>query len=389
MVGLVLVLLVSLCACSSSSAKQNSSGGGMAAYDTAAEAPMSAPSVASSEDYYYEESEADYGGTTSAEEAGFAGGEGLVTDGRKITFSASITINTKNFNSDYKAIISLITQYGGYVSNENFSDYTSYGRNEGRSSWISIRVPADGYNSFLDGLSGIGETTNLSRGSEDLTSQYFDTEARIEMLELRKDRLMRYLVEAEDAADIVEFERELSNVLYELDQYKGNKRYLDQLVDYASVDVSITELITPETIGKDGEPLGDRASNAFGLSLDNVVRFLEGAAVFLAAAAPVIALIVVILLIVWLIFRITRKSREKSRVKREEKHAKQQAERMAMIQRVNAEAYYGQYTQPQSPQMPPAPQPTPTIEPQPAPAPEPLPVPAPAPEPEKKDQKKK
>ena len=343
MIAMIFVLLVSISACSANNAAYNSGGGSMA--DVAAEAPQAAPAPAAAEEYYAD-AEMDY--QEVSEEVGFDTGGGTVQDGRKLTFYATITINTKNFNVDYRSITSLISQSGGYIASENFSDYTSYGRNEGRSTWMSVRVPADGYNSFLDGLAGIGETTDLSRGSDDLTSQYFDTEARIEMLELRKERLMKYLVEAEDAADIVEFERELSNVLYELDQYQGNKRHLDQLVDYASVEISLTELITPETIGKDGEPLGDRASSAFGLSLDSVSRFLQDAVVFLAAAAPVIALLAVIALIVWLIFRLTRRAREKARVRREERQVKREAE---LAQR-RTTAYYQQYAQQPAPQAP-------------------------------------
>ena len=343
MAALVLVLLVSLGACSAGNQKY--SGGGMA--DMAAEAPMAAPEPMRAMDMEYESAAADM----AYEEDGVDSGAGItnisskVQDGRKITFSASLSVNTKNFDADYKAINNLISQSGGYVANENYSDYTSYGRNEGRYSWMSIRIPSDKYDTFLGGISSVGDVTNMNKGSEDLTSQYYDTEARIEMLELRKDRLMSYLVEAEEAADIVEFERELSNVLYELDQYQGNKRYLDRLVDYASVDLDLTELITPETIGKDGEPLGDRASAAFGLSANGVGRFLQNAVVFLAGAVPVIILIVVILAIVWVVLRVTRNHREKARDRREERQDSRAQKRAQRNAQRNANMYYQQYAQ--------------------------------------------
>jgi len=254
-----------------------------------------------------------------AMDTGFASSADGVQKGRKITFRASMSINTKTYDADYAKINNLIVKAGGYVSSENTNDYSVYGRNQGRDTWLSARIPAEGFDSFLDKLSEVGDVSNKSKSSDDLTSQYFDTEARIEMLELRKERLMAYLVEAENAADIVEFERELSGVLYDLDMYQGNKRNLDQLVEFATVDVSLVELITPETIGKDGEPLGERATEAFALSADGVVRFLQGFVVFLAGAAPVIALLVIVLVIIWVIVRATRPLREKSRKAREER----------------------------------------------------------------------
>jgi hypothetical protein len=234
--------------------------------------------------------------------------------GRKITFSASYELETKSYDKDYTRLDALIKESGGYIASENSIAYPyALEHREGRSSYLSLRIPVGGYESFLDKLAEIGEVANKSKSSEDLTSEYFDTEARIEMLQMRKERLTEYIKNATKAADIVEFERELSDVLLELDQYEGNKRRLDQLVDYATVDVSLTELITPETIGKDGQPLGDRASDAFKMSATGVGEFLRNAAVFFAGAAPVIALIIVILVIVWLIVRFIRRARAKYR----------------------------------------------------------------------------
>jgi Na+-transporting methylmalonyl-CoA/oxaloacetate decarboxylase gamma subunit len=317
---LLLLLLLTLSACSSKSVSENQYSGGAGAKDYAPMAPEpSSPSMAVYGEAEYYAPEPDM----YVDDAGFVTtSSSVVQSGRKITFSASMSINTKNFDADYAKINGLIAQYGGYVSFEEMSDFTSYGRNQGRYSMMTALVPADGYNSFLADIITVGDVTNKNKWSQDLTAQYFDTAARIEMLELRKERLMGYLVEAEDAADIVEFERELSSVLYELDMYQGEKRHLDRLVEYSTVDVRLTELITPETIGKDGEPLGDRASTAFRFSVDGVGRFLEGVVVFFAGAAPVLALLAVIAAIVLLIVRLTRPLREKARIAREAREEK-------------------------------------------------------------------
>ncbi|MCL1890640.1 MAG: DUF4349 domain-containing protein [Coriobacteriia bacterium] len=242
---------------------------------------------------------------------------GSVQTGRKITFWASIALNTKNFDADYKAIISMVNHSNGYVVSEDMDDYSElYDRLRGRTATLKVRVPALGYDSFLDGLDGIGEIKNRAKRSQDLTAEYFDTEARIEMLEIRKERLMAYLVEAKDAKDIVEFERELSAVLSELDSYQSNKRHLDQIVDFSTVDISLTELITPETIGKDGERLGERASNAFAFSASGLGEFLQDVVVFLAGALPVIIFLLVVGVVLWLIVLIVIKARKKRRNKR-------------------------------------------------------------------------
>lgn len=224
----------------------------------------------------------------------------LPDTGRKLTQTISFEINTKQYDADYAKINELLTAAGGYVSNEVSSAHSSEtGKNYGRNSSLSLRVPVDHLTSFTDGVSGIGEVINKQKSTDDLTSEYYDTDARIEMLEMRKERLMGYLASATNAEDIVAFEKELSDVLYELDQLQGNKRHMDQLVDYATVDVSLTELITPETIGKDGQPLGDRASEAFAMSANNVGEFWNGFAIFWAAAAPVLLVIAIFAVAIW------------------------------------------------------------------------------------------
>lgn len=308
---LILIIALALSACGARSiGGGGGSGSGNLAKDSGdgwASAPAPAPAPAAAPSMAYDEAE------WAMEDAGYtsttAGG---VQSGRKLTFRADMSINTKNFDADYKAINDMITEAGGYVASENMYDNAYYaGRNGGRNSYISARIPAEGYDSFLDSLATVGDVVSKNKSSDDLTSEYFDTEARIEMLEIRKERLMDYLVKAEEAADIVEFERELSNVLYELDSYQGNKRRLDRLVEFATIDVNLNEVITPETIGKDGEPLGERASDAFAFSLGGVGRFLQGAVVFLAGAVPVIILLAVIAVIIWLIVRLVRRLREK------------------------------------------------------------------------------
>jgi hypothetical protein len=240
--------------------------------------------------------------------------------GRKITFSASYSISTKNYDKDYAAIYDLVDKAKGYIANEDSYTPPSYeGRTEARSASFSLKIPIAGFDSFMKDLEGVGEVTNKNKSSQDLTSQYFDTESRIELLEMRKARLMDYIKKAEKAADIVKFEQELSDVLYELDQYQGEKRGLDQLIDYATIDVNLSEEITPDTIGADGKPLGDRAGTAFSMSIQGVKIFFGNFFVFLAGALPVLVVLAVVAVIVLLIIRTVRRQRRKRKAARAEK----------------------------------------------------------------------
>ena len=400
---LIVVIAVSLAACSSNS----SSAGGAQSYNSYDYAPAPAPAAEapstysdgsmSDTDYYYEE------GETTSNISSTVGGK--VTDNRKITFSANYRIETKRFDEDYNKIVKLVDDSNGYIANEATDSRTYYSGSYGRNSFFSLRVPVDKYNTFLDDLTEIGDVVNKNKSSEDLTSEYFDTEARIDLLKMRKDRLIEYIETATDPEVIIEFERELSNVLYDLDYYEGNKRRLDRLVDYATIEVNLSEVITAETIGKDGEPLGERAKDAFEMSLNGVQEFLRDAAVFFAGAAPVIALIVVIIIVILLIRMIVIRIREgyddrfpkgtERKQRRAEKRFQAKLQKMQNKQRIKMAqkppVYYGQSYQVPPAQQPPvqppvpasrpepesAPQPVPALQPEPEPAPQPEPTPVP------------
>jgi hypothetical protein len=319
-------------------------------YVDVAEAPMAVMDGSGGGDYDYDYEEAK-AGAGAGESAGTV--ETAAQSGRKITFSASYSIETKRFDEDYGRIEALVGKSNGYIASENTDAHSYYSGSQGRSSYFSLRIPIGEYDTFLADVEGVGDVVNKSKSSQDLTSQYFDTESRIELLEMRKARLIEYIETAEDPDVIIEFERELTNVLYDLDSYQGTKRGLDQLVDYATVDVNLYEVITAETIGKDGEPLGERAQDAFSMSLTGVGTFLRDTAVFFAGAAPVIVLIVVIVIIIWLIVKLIRGIRRRYNEKHAEKlqaRARRKQEEAAQKWQRKHPAPYGQgYGQPAPP----------------------------------------
>lgn len=239
-----------------------------------------------------------------------------VNANRKMTYSASFSINTKAYDSDYDQIKAELTAVGGYIENEDSTAIPSDGsRIYGRSSYFTLRVPVDQLDGFLERLSEIGEVTNKQQSATDITDQYTDTDSRIAVLEERKNRLMTHLQNATETEDVIAIENQLADTIYELEQLQGSKRHMDNVVDYATVSVSLTELITPETIGSDGQPLGDRASDAFAMSMSGVGEFMENFAIFWAAAAPVLIVIAIFAVIIFLIIKLVRFLMKKYRAK--------------------------------------------------------------------------
>jgi len=265
------------------------------------------------------------GETGLAAEAGFSAGTANIPDtNRKLVYSATFDIETAKYEQDYNAILQKLKEANGYVEYESTQgtppERTDY---YGRISTLTVRVPADMFEMFFTSVSDVGRMVSQSRNTDDISSSYFDTEARIKLLEDRRDRLMGYIEAATDPEDIIVYEQELSDVLYELDQYQGQKRQMDDLVDYTTVEITLQEIVVAADIpvDEDGLPIDQRAGNAFTKSMAGVGRFLEDFAVGFAAAAPVLILLAIIAVAVIVVMKAVRFLRKKYGKPKEEKQA--------------------------------------------------------------------
>ncbi|MDL2236368.1 DUF4349 domain-containing protein [Christensenellaceae bacterium OttesenSCG-928-K19] len=329
------LLIVTLCALCLLLVAGCSSSEKATVYDVAAEAPVAAMDTAPdageynygsdnsyNEDSYAEEPMVEEATAQSVGDLGDLPNVTMPETGRKLVYSASFALETKQFDEDYTTIKKALANVGGYVESENtYADSNEYGA--ARYASMTLRIPIASYNSFLDTLSGVGTVRDKQIGTEDISDNYFDTEARIDILEMRRDRLLGYLEEATKMDDIVSLEGELSDVLYELDQYKGSQRSMDGLVEFASAYVTLDEIISAETVTSDGDPLGERAANAYNLSLSGVGRFVQNFAIGFAAAAPVLILLAIIAVIVIAIVKLARFLRRRWIAKHGPKEKKQ------------------------------------------------------------------
>ena len=85
------------------------------------------------------------------------------------------------------ALTQLVKNVGGYIE----STYQSGDRENGstRSSSMTLRIPSEKLDEFLNGLDGVGRVVDRSESSTDMTVQYADNEARLATLRAKLERL--------------------------------------------------------------------------------------------------------------------------------------------------------------------------------------------------------
>ena len=231
---------------------------------------------------------------------------------RKLIYTADYTIQSYAYVEDYDKILAALNEFGGYIASESTygTEPEAYG-DSGRETYFSLRIPIDRYEAFLEALSGIGEVVNKSQNTEDVTTQYYDNETRIEFYEAHYEKLMDYLEQATEMEDILTIEDDIREVLYTLDTLKGEQRYLDNLIEYTTVNVQLYERVKSSSMATSNETFGDRVSRGFNDVLLGLGSFFEGFAVVLIAASPILAILAVIALAIILPIRAHRKKQQR------------------------------------------------------------------------------
>jgi len=157
--------------------------------------------------------------------------------GRKLVRTAHLELWVVDYDRARPALDAIVSREGGFVSD---TDLTV--RDDGRRASLTLRVPADHLDGVLGALRGLGKVRHESVGTEDVTRQFVDTDARLRNLSRTEARMLELLGHAGgNLAEILEVERELTRVRGEIETTTAQLNALDERVALATVNVSLVE----------------------------------------------------------------------------------------------------------------------------------------------------
>lgn len=114
---------------------------------------------------------------------------------------------------------------------------------------VSIKVPTQSLQPVLKKLEALGEVISKNISVNDVTARYVDLQIRIKNLEIMRERLTQLVAQSEKVPEILAVERELQRVTTTLERTKGQMRMLQNQTSYATVNVRLSESVTPGPIG--------------------------------------------------------------------------------------------------------------------------------------------
>ncbi len=159
-------------------------------------------------------------------------------DHRKLITTVHLGAETKEYDSFLIWLEEELQQVEGYVESSEMDSYGSHNR----SCQMTLRVPAQQLNHFLE---TVGENCNIvtrSRQEEDVTLNYVDAESYRQALRVEEGRLLELLEEAKSLEDILNIEDRLATVRAQLQSYESTLRVYDNQIDYSTVYLNLREV---------------------------------------------------------------------------------------------------------------------------------------------------
>lgn len=230
---------------------------------------------------------------------------------REVITNAAATVVVSDPVQAAGDLVAEVEDHGGHVEQrrERTED------EETVEAWLTLRVPAEDLGTVLDSLDELGEVTDRSQSSEDVTGAVRDLDARIEALETSTERLQEIMEEADSSAELLEAEEVLSERQASLESLEAERESLGDRVEMSTLDV---ELVAEESVGAveaDGFTGGMTSGWNALLTFFNVLLVVTGALLpwLLVLSIPTI-------LLIWLIRRSLRTRRRAAPDHPDEEH---------------------------------------------------------------------
>lgn len=279
---LIAVLTLGVCACSSGSGMEMGTG------DNGSNAPMSPGAGADSE---------------FSEDAGTGTPPATAVNPRKLIRNAALTVESKSYDDFLALAKDKMTAFGGYVQSERGS-----GAAGDRVGTLTVRIPAEKLDDYLAAIAGAGNVTNRTVTTRDVTDDYLDITAHITALEAEYAELLN-LYEKAGAAEVsqssvsilLSIRNRMTEVLAELDSYRGQKNLYDSQVDYSTVTLSVYEVKTLTDVEEHG--VFDQIGIDFMNNLAGVGGFFLGLFVWLIGSLPVLLVLAAVGFVIFLLVR--------------------------------------------------------------------------------------
>ncbi|HIM38070.1 MAG TPA: DUF4349 domain-containing protein [Dehalococcoidia bacterium] len=193
---------------------------------------------------------------------GRSSGSAMQTAQRKIISSASVSIQVEVVEDTINQVRAIAEGLGGFVEQLSSSGEPGHERAN-----ITVRVPQANFLTTLERIEDLGDVRSRNLGTEDVSAQFIDLEARLKASLGEEASLLSLLERAGVVSEVLAIERELFRVRADIERSQGQLNFLERRVELSTISVSLS---LPEF-----EP-GELPSAAMTISVSDVDGTVDG-----------------------------------------------------------------------------------------------------------------
>ena len=160
---------------------------------------------------------------------------------RKIIRNATLTLEADDPSKAVQRVASVAESRGGFVvTSESRQQGGSRGSKGYEVFTVEMRVPAAQFDAALAEIrAAAGSVTAQKITGKDVTEEYIDLEARLRTQRALETQLMEIMKGADEVADAIAVQRELTNVRTEVERLEGRRRFLENQSSLSTISVTV------------------------------------------------------------------------------------------------------------------------------------------------------
>jgi PKD repeat protein len=148
--------------------------------------------------------------------------------GRDIEFFSNLTLNVSSPSASLQKAGVIASAVGGYVASSTYTESFAT---------VTVRVPAQNYETALSQLEALGSVVSASSSSNDVTVQYTDLNATLQSLLTEQTSLIKLLSQANSVNATLDIESVLQKTDTQINSVESSILDTAQLIDYATIGI--------------------------------------------------------------------------------------------------------------------------------------------------------
>ncbi|MET0646759.1 MAG: DUF4349 domain-containing protein [Pyrinomonadaceae bacterium] len=160
---------------------------------------------------------------------------------RKIIRNATLTLEVEQPGKAAQRLASIAEARGGFVvTSESRQQSGANGSKSYEIVTVELRVPATQFDAALAEIRGAGGNVTAEKiTGKDVTEEYIDLEARLRTQRALEAQLLEIMKGADEVADAISVQSELTKVRTEIERVEGRRRFLENQSSLSTISVTL------------------------------------------------------------------------------------------------------------------------------------------------------